>query len=315
MDGEHAHALAHTEWSLFNIIIRAVINREAFSRNLLTSMFLFTLISPALLLSPVPFPLPPTPEPASSLVAASTLSSSSSLATTTILSLSALDGMKGATPVLPEEELTTSYNRGNSYLMQGQFEDALASFNRALELSPNNADILLSRGIVYEKLFQWQSAIDDYQLANSMLKKRPFAKDDATAFSNLANAETGLLKWEEALRDYTYASKLDPKFVAPQLGRSLVLYELGRPQESIAYFKQLASKYPYFADGQAALAVMLWGEGENKDVMDMWETAIEQDSRYRDVEWVRNIRRWPPSLVGTLEKFMNSDIYRASIDS
>ena len=109
-----------------------------------------------------------------------------------MLSLSALDGMKGTDPVLPEEELTTSYNRGNAYLMQGQFEDALSSFNRAMELSPNNADILLSRGIVYEKLFKWQNAIDDYQLANSVLKKRPFAKDDATAFSNMANAETGM---------------------------------------------------------------------------------------------------------------------------
>ena len=90
--------------------------------------------------------------------------------------------------------------------------------------------------------------------------------------------------------------------------------ELGRPQESIAYFKQLAIKYPYFADGQAALAVMLWGDGETDNVMDMWETAIEQDSRYRDLEWVRDIRRWPPSLVKTLEKFKNSDIYKTAVE-
>ena len=272
-------------------------------------MYLFRLLSTALLFSPVPLPPPPM-EP--SLIVSS--SSSSAIVTTISLSLSPVDGMKGTSPVSPEEELTTSYNRGNSYLMQGQFEDALKSFNRALELSPNNADILLSRGIVYEKLFRWENAIDDYKSANSVFKKRPFAKDDATAFSNLANAETGLLKWEDALRDYTYASKLDPKFIAPQLGRSLVLYELGRPQESIAYFRQLAIKYPYFADGQAALAVMLWGEGETNSVIDMWETAIEQDSRYRDVEWVRDIRRWPPSLVKTLEKFRSSDFYKTAME-
>ena len=124
------------------------------------------------------------------------------------------------------------------------------------------------------------------------------------------HTNTGLLRWEDALKDYSYASKLDPKFVAPQLGRSLVLYELGRPQESIAYFKQLTIKYPYFADGLTALAVMMWGEGETKDVMDLWETGIEQDSRYIDIEWVRDIRRWPPSLVKTLQDFKNSELYK-----
>ena len=132
------------------------------------TMLLFRLMTTALLLSPIPTP-PSLPSLSAPLVA-TTSSSSSSSSSTVMLSLSALDGMKGTDPVLPEEELTTSYNRGNAYLMQGQFEDALSSFNRAMELSPNNADILLSRGIVYEKLFKWQNAIDDYQLANSVLK-------------------------------------------------------------------------------------------------------------------------------------------------
>lgn len=64
---------------------------------------------------------------------------------------------------------------------------------------------------------RWQDAIDDYREANTLIKKRPFARDDPTSFSNLANAETGLDLWEDALRDYTYASKLDANFVAPQV--------------------------------------------------------------------------------------------------
>jgi tetratricopeptide (TPR) repeat protein len=178
-------------------------------------------------------------------------------------------------------------------------------------MAPDNADVHLSRGIVYEKLLRWQDAIDDYKEANLLIKKRwPFGRDDAVSFSNLANAETGLNLWEEALRDYTYASKLDPNFVAPQLGRSLVLYQLGRPSEAIAYFTALVSKYPDFPDGQAALAVMRFAQGSTgTDVSDAWENAVEGDSRYVDLKWVREIRRWPPALVSSLENFKKSVLY------
>eukprot|EP01041_Mallomonas_annulata_P001220 gene1220-2372_t len=212
---------------------------------------------------------------------------------------------------LPEEELMTAYNRGNAYLISGQFADALREFNRAADISPNTADVFLSRGIVKEKLFEWQGALDDYRYANELFKKRPFSGDDPTCFSNIANAETGLDLWEDALKDYTYASRLRPDFVAPQLGRALVLYQLDKPKESVEYFKQLTIKYPAFADAQAALAVMLYEQGgvNNEDALDRWEIATEQDSRYMDVDWVENIRRWPPKLVHALEIFKKNALH------
>lgn len=214
---------------------------------------------------------------------------------------------------LPQEELVTSYNRGNSYLMLGQFEDALVQFNQAAELAPDSADVFLSRGIVEEKLLQWDAAIADYNKANTIYKKRPFSGDDPTAISNIANAETGLLQWENALRDFTKAAQLKSDFLAPQIGRALVLYQLDRPEETFVYFKTLAIKYPYFPDGQAVLATLYYERGDLKAANDCWENALEEDSRYEDIDWVLNIRRWPPKLVATLVKF--KDQFSASIDA
>ena len=91
-------------------------------------------------------------------------------------------------------------------------------------------------------------------------------------------------------------------------------------KESIAYFKLLTSRYPTFADGQAALAVMMYSNSNyNKDILndsnsnyniddsikDHWESALEEDSRYIDIDWVENIRRWPPLLVEDLKRFKN----------
>ena len=214
---------------------------------------------------------------------------------------------------LPQEELVTSYNRGNSYLMLGQFEDALLQFNAAAELAPESADVFLSRGIVEEKLFLWDAAIADYNKANTIYKKRPFAGDDATAISNIANAETGLLQWENALRDFTKAAQIKSDFLAPQIGRALVLYQLDRPEETYQYFRTLAIKYPYFPDGQAVLAALYFERGDIKAANDCFENAVEEDSRYEDIDWVLNIRRWPPKLVTTFARFKEQ--FSASLDT
>lgn len=233
---------------------------------------------------------------------------------------------------LPEEELFTSYNRGNSYLISGKFNEALIEFNRALDIRQDVVDLWLSRGIANEKLLRWDDAVDDYKEAIRLNKQKLFSKDAPEAFSNLANAEAGQGKWDIALKDFTYAASLNPDYIAPQLGRALCLFQLGRKEESLAYFDSLSAKYPRFADGRAAQAIIRFdvayqglqdkksagggegqgggvgGEREKEDslrrsVLDAWEVAIQEDSRYTDVDWVQNIRRWPPSLVNALVEF------------
>eukprot|EP01031_Cornospumella_fuschlensis_P028203 gene28203-34056_t len=206
---------------------------------------------------------------------------------------------------LPQEELLVAYSRGNSYLVSGKFDEALREFDRALEVSPNNADVFVSRGIAEEKLLKWDQAIEDYRKANTILKSRPFGSDDATCMSNIANAETGLGKWTDALRDFNYAIKLKPDFVAPQIGKALVLYQLDNREESWKIFSDMSDTYPDFPDGLAATAVISW-DLHKPGYEDMWQDAIKLDDRYQDVSWVRDIRRWSPKLVETLESFLTN---------
>lgn len=206
---------------------------------------------------------------------------------------------------LPQEELVTSYSQGNSLLILGRFQEALTEFDKAVEVAPENGEVLVARGIAYEKLQRWQDAIADYKNANTLKKKNIFYRDDATVFSNLANAETGLELWEDALKDFTYATTLQPDFIAPQLGRNLVLFQLGQKQESLEYFVTLADKYPLFPDGRAVLAIMYYDAGDAVNAKENWDIAVEQDARYLDVSWVTDVRRWPPRLVSSLEQYLS----------
>ena len=73
-----------------------------------------------------------------------------------------------------EDQLVSSYSRGNSYLITGDFEDALAEFNQAIDIRPTVPDLFISRGIVNEKLLRWNDAISDYKKANALEKGKLF---------------------------------------------------------------------------------------------------------------------------------------------
>ena len=209
---------------------------------------------------------------------------------------------------LPEEELFRSYAQANADLVSGRFVEALEELNKAADVGPQVADVFLTRGIVNEKLLRWDDAIADYRRAMALKENRlnPFAQPDPTLLNNLANAETGKLQWAEALRDFSRAVEISPKeYVAPQLGRALVLHELGRIDEARQYFVALVAKYPSFADGLAALSIMTFEAGEVDAALDLWDRALQEDSRYSEIEWVSEIRRWPPSLVSSLKLFQS----------
>ncbi|MFW9265057.1 hypothetical protein RRG12_41230, partial [Nostoc sp. CALU 546] len=66
----------------------------------------------------------------------------------------------------------------------------------------------------------------------------------------------------------------------------------------------IARKYSKFADVRAALTAAYWVNGEQGEAESNWVAAYGLDSRYKDIDWVKNIRRWPPSLVTALDKFL-----------
>ncbi len=58
------------------------------------------------------------------------------------------------------------YNRGTAYAQgKGQFDQAISDFTKAIELNPKHAKAYNNRGITYYKLDQSDHACDDFQKA------------------------------------------------------------------------------------------------------------------------------------------------------
>lgn len=189
-------------------------------------------------------------------------------------------------------------NRGNIRVSQNKLEAAFTDYEKAIELAPEAPDPYLNRGIVYERLEEWEEAIADY---NRVLELDP---EDPLAYNNRGNAEAGKREWEKAIADYQKAFELVPDYAFARGNYALALYQNGQTEEAIKTMKNLVRKYPNFADMRAALTACLWEEGKQGEAESNWVAALGLDSRYKDIEWVTNIRRWPPAVANGLEKFL-----------
>ena len=199
--------------------------------------------------------------------------------------------------LLPNEAAIWS-NRGNSRVGRNKLEDAISDYDRAIELAPNAPAPYLNRGAALEGLGQWEAAISDY---NQLLELAP---KDASAYNNRGNAEAGLGEWEAAISDYDKAIELAPTFALAKINYALALYQVGQTQDAIRNMRNLARRYPQFADARAALAAALWDQGQLGEAESNWVAVIGLDSRYKDLNWVGSIRRWPPVMVCALEQFL-----------
>mmetsp|Transcript_59750 Transcript_59750/g.138112 ORF Transcript_59750/g.138112 Transcript_59750/m.138112 type:complete len:93 (+) Transcript_59750:1-279(+) len=76
--------------------------------------------------------------------------------------------------------------------------------------------------------------------------------------------------------------------------------------------KYVTRKNPGYADMHVALAAHAWSVRDPETAEREWAftcNAIDVGCRkYKDLEWVSVVRRWPPSLVEELQRFLATGI-------
>ena len=68
--------------------------------------------------------------------------------------------------------------------------------------------------------------------------------------------------------------------------------------------RKLILRYPMFADARAALSGLLWRKGSSGEAESHWAAAAGLDQRYRQVDWLLEVRRWPPQPANDLMAFL-----------
>ena len=63
--------------------------------------------------------------------------------------------------------------RGSALARAGKTGDALADFNKAIGIHPDNAEAHYDRGLLYQGEKQHQLAINDFTVASGLMPHRP----------------------------------------------------------------------------------------------------------------------------------------------
>ncbi len=87
----------------------------------------------------------------------------------------------------------------------GKNEEALAEFNQAIDLDPNNAEALYGRGLLYQSEKQNAQAIEDFTAANGLKPQQ------AEPLLGRAVSYLALDKFKEAAVDLDEAVQADPQ--------------------------------------------------------------------------------------------------------
>ncbi|MFH0997135.1 MAG: tetratricopeptide repeat protein [Pseudomonadota bacterium] len=116
----------------------------------------------------------------------------------------------------PSNEMVLLWlERGDAYVLSGNYEDAVKDFTQAITADPNYADAYYRRGHVLGRLGKHEQAIDDFTRAIELNPK------NANAYADRGAAYGFLGQHAPAISDFTQAITLNPNFAGAYYNRAI----------------------------------------------------------------------------------------------
>lgn len=122
------------------------------------------------------------------------------------------------------------YNRGNVLQDLKRFEEALESYDRAIAIKPDHAEAHFSRGNALHELGRFMEALASHDRAIAV------RSDYAEAYFNRGNALHDLKRLEEALASHDRAIALRPEYAEAHSNRGNTLRELKRLDDAVTSY-------------------------------------------------------------------------------
>jgi len=140
------------------------------------------------------------------------------------------------------------YNLGNALLQKGELDKALAQYKRAVEIDPNDAEAHVNLGNALFQKEQLDEAVAQFQKA---VEINP---NDAEAQYNLGNAFFQKGQLDEAVAQFQKALEIDPNSFATHYNLGGALFQKGQLDEAITQFREVLRLKPDFNPAQDNLA-------------------------------------------------------------
>ena len=150
-----------------------------------------------------------------------------------------------------------NYNLANILRKQQRFQEALQYYNKALELTPNDADTLHGLGVTLAELKEYDQAIKHYQKA---LQLRP---GSIITHGQLGLALAAIGKFDEAIEHFRTVLKAQPDDAEIHFNLGALLQKQGKIDEAIESYRRALELNPDLEKARIQLNAALANQKSN----------------------------------------------------
>ena len=166
-----------------------------------------------------------------------------------------------------------------------QHEEAMADFDAALRLSPQNAAAYAGRGITKGKLGQYEAAIAAF---DNILRLNP---QDVFAYTHIGLAKVSLGQYEAAIEDFNTAIVLNPQYAAAYHDRGLAKGHLGQHEAAIMDFNMTIALDSQYATAYCNRGFTKASLGQHEAAIMDFDTAIVLNPHYATAYYNRGLAK------------------------
>jgi tetratricopeptide (TPR) repeat protein len=168
------------------------------------------------------------------------------------------------------------HNLGLWYLDQGQLDQAIVQYQKALALKPNSFKAYNNLGMIYDRQGEKERAIAAYQQALAIQPNYPLV------CNNLAVIYKGLNRYDEAIAYYQRALALDPEFAEVYANLGNLYRQLGKPEAAADNYRRALDLRPHNADLANDLGLLYAEEGKYAEAIACYRQAVAARPRYAE---------------------------------
>ena len=166
-------------------------------------------------------------------------------------------------------DATAWHNQGAALAALGRYEEAVVSFDKALELNAEDGPAWRKRGLTLAKLGRYEEALASFE------KTVELNAEDAEAWNNQGAALARLGRYEEALASFEKTVELNAEDAAAWYNQGIALRNLGRYEEALASFEKALDLNAEDSAAWSEQGVALGNLGRHEEELASYEKALD----------------------------------------
>jgi tetratricopeptide (TPR) repeat protein len=171
------------------------------------------------------------------------------------------------------------FDRGNKLFELGDYEQAITSYKKALEIKPNYYEAWVTRGVALFRLEKYKEAIASYE------KALEIEFNCYHAWAMRGDALLNLGEYEMTITSYSLALEIEPENYHAWANRGDALFRLGRYEEAIASYDQALKIKPDYYEAWTNRGHALSNLGRYEEAITSYDQALEIEPNFY-VAWV-----------------------------